>query len=58
MNLQERLAKAKTDRQTLVDKINEMDGQKQQLLQEVLRLDGQVRLLTELVKECASSEKS
>jgi len=48
MDIQQELEEAKKKRREVVDQLNEMDEQKQMLLQEVLRLDGEVRALERL----------
>ena len=48
MNLTEELEEAKKKRREVVDQLNELEEQKQTLLQEVLRLDGEVRVLERL----------
>ena len=51
MELKEELESTRKRQQDIVQQINQLEEQKQQLLQEVLRLDGEVRLLTRLSKD-------
>lgn len=48
MNISKELEDAKRKRAELVDRINQLEQEKQQLLQEVLRTDGEVRILEKL----------
>jgi hypothetical protein len=54
----ESLTKKKLEKENqlraLVEKTNQLDKERQDLLQEVLRLDGEIRLLNELI---SSGEK-
>ena len=51
MELKEELEATRKRQQDIIKQINQLDEQKQQLLQEVLRLDGEVRLLARLIKD-------
>lgn len=48
LNAKEELEATRKKQQDIVQQINQLDEQKQQLLQEALRLDGEARLLTRL----------
>ena len=50
MNISKELEDAKRKRAELVDRINQLEQEKQTLLQEVLRTDGEVRILEKLSK--------
>lgn len=41
----------------LVNKMNELDNEKQNLLQEALRLDGEIRVLQHLIGEAQDDTK-
>ena len=51
MELKEELESTRKRQQDIVKQINQLEEQKQQLLQEVLRLDGEIRLLARLSKD-------
>ena len=55
MNIAEELAEAKQKRKEAVDKINQLDVEKQDWIQEALKLDGEVRVLERLAKGVGSS---
>ncbi len=46
MNIEARLKSAQDKRQGLVNQANQLDQQRQEILQELLRIDGAVRELT------------
>jgi uncharacterized protein (UPF0335 family) len=50
MDISEELEKAKQQRTEIVSRINQMENEKQNLLQEALRIDGEVRILEKLLK--------
>jgi len=50
MDIEKELAEAKQKRQEAVDKVNQLDAEKQALIQEALKLDGEVRVLERLAK--------
>jgi hypothetical protein len=46
--MKERLEKSIKAQTELVNKVNQLDNDRQNLLQEILRLDGEIRVLREL----------
>ena len=48
MELQELLKQAKQKQVQTVNRINELDAERQQLLQEALKLEGEIRVLARL----------
>lgn len=55
MNIKERLSRNEEQGKALIAKAQELDRQKQVILQEVLRFEGEHRLLLDLQKEEKSS---
>lgn len=51
MELKERLTQSELTLKALVDKSNQLESERQEILKEILRLDGQVILLRDLLKE-------
>ena len=51
MTLENHLNESQTKLQEVADKLNQLDQERQQLLQELLRLDGEVKILMKLIKE-------
>lgn len=51
MNLEERLKKAQAKLQEHVNKLNELENQKQEIIKETLRWDGAVRELNSQIAE-------
>ncbi len=51
MELKDRIKVIQDKRQSLVNQHNQIETQKQEILQEILRLDGELRILTKLIEE-------
>lgn len=51
MTTQERLDKVKENQQKILAKINNLDRERQDLLQEILRCDGAIRELVSILNE-------
>ena len=51
MNIEERTELNKQKLNSIQQRINQTEAEKQELLQEALRLDGELRLLGEQIKE-------
>jgi chromosome segregation ATPase len=51
MDIEKELDKANQERNEIIERINELDRQKQGLLQEALRLEGEIRVLKRLSDE-------
>jgi len=51
MDIEKELAEVKRKRKDAVERINQLDQDKQALLQEALKLDGEVRVLERLAGE-------
>lgn len=51
MKLQERLETKSQELQALVQKINQMDQQKQEMTRQAIEVDGQIKILKELITE-------
>jgi len=51
VTLENHLNESQTKLQEVADKLNQLDQERQQLLQELLRLDGEVKILMKLIKE-------
>ncbi len=51
MDIKEELKSAIAKRQEIIDRINQIEQEKQRLLQAALREDGKIELLTKLAKE-------
>lgn len=51
MTIDERLKTAQSKLQEYVNKLNELENQKQEIIKETLRFDGEVRILTQIIKE-------
>lgn len=50
ITLENQLNESKMNLQKVIDKVNQLEQEKQQVLQEALRLDGEVRILTKMIK--------
>ena len=56
MDIQKELEESRRKRREVVDQLNQLEKQKQMLLQEALRLDGEVRVLGRLVEKKSMEE--
>ena len=48
MDTKQELKETQAKQRELVEKVNQMEQEKQQILQELLRLDGEIRLLNRM----------
>jgi len=58
VELKEELQAARDRMQDKIHQLQQLDDQKQELLQEILRLDGEIRVLSRLNDEEEKDEKS
>jgi len=57
VDITKELEEARKKRAEMIDRINQLDQERQRLLQEALRMDGEVRTLDRLSKEDETKAK-
>ncbi len=57
MDYEQALEEAQAKQRELVEKVNQMEQEKQQILQELLRLDGEIRVLKRIDEDEHNANK-